>query len=56
MKHLFSDPSFPDIVGEWADEESRKAQPHPSANDNKKDDDPLIALVARAEVEATRIW
>jgi hypothetical protein len=61
MKHLLSDPAFPDIVGEWAAEESaRDSVPNPCANDNhdQRDalSDPLLALVARAEIEATRLW
>ena len=61
MKHLLSDPAFPDIVGEWAAEEARKEAPSCScANDNYDErdalSDPLLALVARAEIEATRLW
>ena len=61
MKHLLSDPAFPDIVGQWAAEEAGKeAAPAPSANDNHDErdalSDPLLALVARAEIEATRLW
>lgn len=61
MKHLLSDPAFPDIVGQWAAEEAGKeAAAAPSANDNHdvRDalSDPLLALVARAEIEATRLW
>ena len=55
------DPAFPDIVGEWAEQEAREeARRNASANDNhEKGDaasDPLLALVARAEIEATRLW
>ena len=58
MRHLFADPAFPDIVGEWAEEEYRKSIPSTCANDNskEKDEDPLMALVAQAEIEATRVW
>jgi hypothetical protein len=58
MRHSFADPAFPDIVGEWAEEEFRKSDPSRHANDNggKKEEDPLMALVARAEVEASRLW
>jgi hypothetical protein len=61
MKHVLSNPTFPDIVGEWAVEEARKELPRlASANDNHGEpgelSDPLIALVARAEIEATRLW
>jgi hypothetical protein len=59
MRHVLSTPAFPDIVGEWAEEESRKeAERSPSANDNHTEvhPDPLLALVARAEIEATRLW
>ena len=62
MKHLLSDPAFPDIVGEWAAEEARKEATTraPCATDNHHEadalSDPLLALVARAEIEATRLW
>ena len=61
MKHLLSDPAFPDIVGEWATEEAGKEAPPASCandNDDERDalSDPLLALVARAEIEATRLW
>jgi hypothetical protein len=63
MRHLLMDPAFPDIVGEWARQESC-GQSADCANDNEHDDeaerdalsDPLLALIARAEIEATRIW
>jgi uncharacterized protein (DUF2345 family) len=55
------DPAFPDIVGEWAKEEAQdEASPVAWANDNHGEapelSDPLLALVARAEIEATRLW
>lgn len=61
MRHLLTDPAFPDIVGEWAAEEARKeAPPGDCANDNHDEScdlsDPLLALVARAEIEAARLW
>jgi hypothetical protein len=61
MRHLLMHPAFPDIVGEWAENEARAAAPPGSwANDNQADgdalSDPLLALVARAEIEATRLW
>lgn len=58
MRHSFADPAFPDIVGEWAEEECRKLDPsrYDNDNDSKKDEDALKALVAKAEVEATRLW
>jgi len=59
MRNLFADPAFPDIVGEWAEEEIRKSDPSRYANDNdgkKEKEESLIALVARAEVEASRVW
>jgi hypothetical protein len=62
MRHLLMDPAFPDIVGEWAEQEAR-ANPfgRQSTNDNDEGEkdartDPLLALVARAHVEATRLW
>ena len=61
MRHLLNDPAFPDIVGEWAAEKAaREAPERPCANDNHGEgdalSDPLLALVARAEIEATRLW
>lgn len=61
MRHVLAHPAFPDIVGEWAREEAcGKAKSSACANDNitRPDDlsDPLLALVARAEIEATRLW
>jgi len=58
MRHLFADPAFPDIVGEWAEEEAKKLLSSDCANDNikEKDEDPLMALVAQAAIEATRLW
>jgi hypothetical protein len=54
------DPAFPDIVGKWAEQEARDEAGSSSANDNDHEaialSDPLLALVARAEVEATRLW
>jgi hypothetical protein len=56
------DPAFPDIVGEWAREEAcKEAALAACANDNDGGaldelSDPLLALVAKAEVEATRLW
>jgi uncharacterized protein (DUF2345 family) len=61
MRHLLMDPAFPDIVGEWAEKEARdQARRSDGANDNHgqhpDSSDPLLALVARAEIEATRLW
>ena len=61
MRHLLMDPAFPDIVGEWAAEEARtSSKPCECVNDNEgiidAMSDPFLALVARAHVEATRIW
>ena len=61
MRHLLSDPFFPDIIGEWA------AQRTPStpglkggANDNHSEREQtaemLLARAAKAEIEATRVW
>jgi hypothetical protein len=62
MKHLLMDPHFPDIVGAWANEAAAGIAPD-CANDNDDDDidlaevnDPLIALFARLDVSATRLW
>jgi len=62
MRHSLMNPAFPDIVGEWAAEEARKdAKAAACANDNEAKSkelfsDPLVALAARAEIEATRLW
>jgi hypothetical protein len=60
-RHLLMDPAFPDIVGEWAKHEARsEAKSAECANDNETEHDDLselmLALAARAEVEATRLW
>lgn len=62
MKHMLMDPAFPDIVGEWAREEyCRESGRCGRANDNDQVErdalsDPLFELIARAEIDATRIW
>ena len=61
MRHLLMDPKFPDIVGEWAAEEARIALTGANDNGGISDErwelsDPLLALAARAEIEATRCW
>ena len=62
MKHSLMDPAFPDIVGEWAAEEAGiEAALSSCANDNETKEgdalsDPLLALIAKAEIEATRLW
>ena len=61
MRHLLNDPAFPDIVGEWAAAGTREqAGSSDCANDNHAErnalSDPLLALIARAEIEATRLW
>jgi len=56
------DPAFPDIVGEWAQVEACKdSSSCACANDNRADvldelSDPLLTLVAKAEIAATRLW
>jgi hypothetical protein len=58
MKHLLMDPAFPDLVGGWA------ADDRDCANDNKDDcaepihdlSDPLLTVLARMEIAATRLW
>jgi hypothetical protein len=59
MQHLLMNPAFPDIVGDWAREEACKgADSAACANDNDGSElsDPLLSLIARAEIEATRLW
>lgn len=58
---LLMDPAFPDIVGEWAEQEARaELKSGEGANDNQTEHDDvselMLALVARAEIEATRLW
>ena len=61
MRHVLMDPAFPDIVAEWAEEETR-AQYEPSewANDNEMTveqlSDPFLPILIRTEIEATRLW
>ncbi len=58
MRHSLTDPAFPDIVGEWAAEQARnELQLATCANDNHAArEEALEALVAKAEIEATRLW
>ena len=63
MRPSLMNPAFPDIVAEWAAQEAGlEAALSSCANDNETDrefnalSDPLLALVARAEIEATRLW
>lgn len=62
MRNLLTHPAFPDIVAEMAMEESRTDGASSScANDNHHDElselsDPLLTLIAKAEIEATRLW
>ena len=58
MRHLLMDPAFPDIVGEWAHDESEFY-----ANDNVGEEDDadefaeiFLLEIARREIEATRVW
>ena len=61
MKPLLMNPAFPDIVGEWAAEEAG-SESCANDNDGGRDEeadalsDPLLSLVARAVIEATRLW
>ena len=60
MKHLLMDPAFPDLVAEWACNDSGNAA-HDCANDNWQDfvsdlADPLLITLGRLEVAATRLW
>ena len=62
MRHLLMDPSFPDIVGEWAIETiEAAAAPFDHANDNLEEAlagicEELLVRMAEAEVAATRLW
>jgi hypothetical protein len=62
MRHLLMDPSFPDIVGEWAIETIEEAaSPFDHANDNLQEaladlSEELLICIAEAEIAATRLW
>jgi hypothetical protein len=61
VRHLLTDPAFPDIVAQWAAQDaSRDTQSSTCANDNNDErgglSDPLLSIIARAQIEATRIW
>jgi len=61
MKHLLMDPAFPDIVGGWAERQIADRDHSACANDNgdepvNKLADPLFAIIARREIEVTRVW
>jgi len=61
MNPLLRHPAFPDIVEEWARQEARADTGRADrANDNELDgrelSDPLLVLVAQAEIQATRLW
>lgn len=61
MRHLLQHPAFPDIVAEWAEQEFRaQADLRDWANDNEikpeELSDPFLPLLARTEIEATRLW
>ena len=61
MKHMLMHPAYPDIVRDWA-RAAAEDDHGQCANDNIGDDylgelsDPLIDLIARLEVERTRLW
>jgi hypothetical protein len=55
------DPAFPDIVGAWAAESTARPElpPYPEAcNDDEPGEiaDPFLTLLARLEIDATRVW
>jgi hypothetical protein len=60
---MLMDPAFPDIVGEWAADPSDagRSEACASANDNGEDSpddlsDPLLAVLGKLEIAATRLW
>ena len=60
MKHMLMHPAYPDIVGDWARAMAEEPEGH-CANDNDGDyagelSDPLLDIIARLEVERTRLW
>jgi hypothetical protein len=61
VRHCLADPAFPDIVAQWAAQDAEGGtQPSTCANDNHDQggglSDPLLSIIARAQVEATRLW
>jgi hypothetical protein len=59
LKHMLMDPAFPDLVADWAANE--KPASATCANDNGQeatDDlaDPLLTLLGKQEIAATRLW
>jgi hypothetical protein len=62
MRHLLMDPAFPDIVGAWAAEAhvspAARPCPRPCNDDYAEHDyaDPLLDLLGRLEIDATRVW
>jgi hypothetical protein len=62
MKHLLMDPAYPDIVGEWAAAQvEEQRDDRRCANDNIEEVEnvlpqPLLTLLARLDVAATRLW
>jgi len=60
MKHMLMHPAYPDIVRHWA-LAAAETDDGDCANDNDGEylgelSDPLIDLIARLEVERTRLW
>ncbi len=60
MKHMLMHPAYPDIVGDWARAVAEEDRAY-CANDNGGDyagelSDPLLDIIARLEVERTRLW
>ena len=63
MRYMLMDPAFPDIVAEWAADpaETGGSEACDCANDNGEDgpndlSDPLLAVLGKLEIAATRLW
>ena len=59
LKHMLTDPAFPDLVADWATDE-KTPETAGCANDNRENTgadpiDPLTTL-GKLEIAATRLW
>jgi hypothetical protein len=60
MKQMLGDPAFPDLVAQWA-ADKLAVEECDCANDNDEEvadelGDPLLTLLVRLEIAATRLW
>jgi hypothetical protein len=61
LKRMLMDPAFPDLVANWAASDDDASQNRDSANDNRENadadpTDPLLTMLGKLEVAATRLW